>query len=234
MGCHLNGQENYPEKFKMAICSDNVSDQKVFASKLKSEYNSQVYDFYKLAFTNVEQNAILLTNSRKDTYPLKILQLTKQFRPDVEVVNLGFLSNDYYLKFLSKKYKLNLKKKEDKKKLIKQFVDSGLKVYLSTTVSSAYFDNSKYYLVGLSLELNTLKPHEKLIKFYSTLKSSGLLNYKWAVANQGLYQNFLPPLLTLYRYEKGKDRSGLKQDILSIAKKVNQLNKVNEILTRYN
>lgn len=57
-------------------------------------------DFAKNLLTTCKPNAILLTSSDNDTYPLWYMQQVKGFRTDVRVINISLLSADWYIQSL--------------------------------------------------------------------------------------------------------------------------------------
>ena len=59
--------------------------------------SEEVMDYNYNLLTNLEENAILITNGDNDTYPGWILQRILNHRPDVKIVNRSLLNTNWYV-----------------------------------------------------------------------------------------------------------------------------------------
>ncbi len=220
-------------EFKAALLSNDFNKQKVLAPKVKVNYSAALYEYYKLSFEGLPANAILVTNSTDDTFPLKILQLTQSIRKDVEILNMSFLDDQTYVDRINKKYKLKLKTGDRSKNMKILLSAPNQRVFVSTTVSNQYWSGSDQYLIGLTIGKYISDPQKILEAFYLKFQNSKLNQLKWNDNEKKVFRNLLPPLLTLYKYKAGTNREKLKAVIISLGKKVNQEKQVNIILDKY-
>ena len=89
------------------------------------------------------------------------------------------------------------------------------------------------YLSGLTFNQNQNQQYKALLTFWEEVKKipTQTLN----VENKLLYQNLLPPLITLYKIQilNQTNVKSLKKDIIDLAKQVDQFEKVKQILSKY-
>jgi len=233
IGFNLHGQvSDWSDQMKEAIITNNLTLQKEAAKNLKSNYSNVAYQYYRLMLMHLPNNAILVTNSINDTYPIKIIQVIDKVRPDINVVSLSLLEDEKYRNEINKKLTLNIQS-GDKSEHITALFSSGKTIFVSTTVNNNLWNKSNVYLTGLSVSQDLKNPEQSLNSFVNLLKASTLLALSWDTNDALLCNNILPPLMTLYKYKTYNNQNELKQLIQTIAKKTNQEKKVNDILKKY-
>lgn len=226
------GQTNEIDLFKEAIISFNVKNQKSLAIKNAGNYSALEYNYYKLIFNGIPKNAIIISNSKNDTYPLRILQLTKNIRKDVTVICLAFLNEQKYLNQINKHFKLTLTP-SDLKVLIKIISQKYSNTFISTTVNTKYFYSGQYFLNGITVGMKNENMISNLKNFYSQYKKLKLDSVVLSKKEELLIGNLLPPLLTLYKLKGAVSQSQLKQDIIKLSKILNKELQIQKILKVY-
>ena len=210
------GQNIEKKAFKNAICQqDSISLQKRTALKLKPYYSNATYTYYRLLLANLPKNALLITNSENDTYPIRIIQILEKNRLDVTVISLKLTENENYRLFVNSSYKLKLQQ-GDPRSNIQQILKKYPNTFFSVTVNQSYWRN--YYLNGLHVAVLNENTNQKLGIFYQTYLKYNVLNMNLTNSDKLLYKNLLPPLITLYKTDTTVLK--LKKDILLLAEKL--------------
>ncbi|HIP35635.1 MAG TPA: hypothetical protein EYG85_02145 [Crocinitomix sp.] len=236
-----SNSETIKNSFKTAIINQDISQQKKLSKKIITLYSTNTLFYYQLLLNTTAKNAIIITNGIDDTYPLIALQQTKNINPYTKIISLSLLKNKTYLAYIQSEFSIKLS--EDETYNIKQFLKyKAQNVYVSTTVNPKYYKSfsSTLFLNGLTLNKSSSQQINKLNNVWIKIKN---IIYKINLSDNEklLYQNFLPPLLTLYKLNLENqqfDNSSLKKDILELANKVNNTQnnmkqKVKQILIRY-
>lgn len=221
--------QSVKEEFKAAIVSDNPTELKQIAERLSKSYSSFAYAYYGLLLSNLPKNTVLLTNSKDDSFPLRIIQISKNYRLDVQIISLGMLADSSYRVYINKRHGLNLRQ-ETKEVHAKKILKHLKNVSVSTTVQNNIWYSSSFYLTGLVVERNALDQLKKLQTFYSEYSKLKLLSYAFNSSDKMIVKNVLPPLITLYRLNNNLPK--LKTDILQLAEFVGKEKQVKEILER--
>lgn len=228
--------ENDLVQFEKSIIEENLESQKIYADKIKSKYSTNEFLYYKLLLEKTSSNAILITNSKNDFYPLKILQITQNIRKDVHVISLNFLDNKTYQTNFEKKH--NIKLGADKNQYVVSICQqSKSKVFISNTVNQTKYKalNNDLYLIGLAMEYKSSNQESSLEKFWLKTKTINWKNHQFSSNDKKLFSNFLPPLLTYYQlkiHNKIKDEE-LRNNILKLAEKLDKTETVNKIIMDY-
>ena len=72
--------------------------------KAAGAFYPAIVEYNRNIMASCEKDAILFTNGDNDTYPMWYLQLMKNYRPDISVVNLSLLNVDWYIQQLREDY----------------------------------------------------------------------------------------------------------------------------------
>ena len=226
-GLHGVGQQNVKQEFLTLLTSKSTSTIKEKAEILEKSYSKVEMAYYRLLIKNLPKQSYLITNSQDDTYPLHILQIVHNIRPDIKIIGLKLLNNQAYLDHVNQTYRLKLKANNSSKNI--GIISTNSKnTFISSTVSSKYLFRSNYYLIGLAVQPSKVISNNQLLKFYIQLKQSNIQQLKWSKTDVKLLSNLLPPLITLYLTDKSK--VDLKNDIMVLAKALKVESKVKIIL----
>ena len=106
-------------------------------------------------------NAIVITQDDNDTYPLWILQNSKNIREDILVVNLQLIQNEEYRNKLFGVNNIHLCENNAPTDIISHLVSNEYKrsIYISSSVNSELFSQltDKLYITGLPLKYSNYK-----------------------------------------------------------------------------
>ncbi len=236
----INGQE---EKLK-------TLSEKWFAS---NDISAGIYNWCYNMLMSCDDNAVLITHGDNDTYPTLVLQMAKDIRPDVKVMNLHLLQLDSYRNECFKSAGIapftgTMDEAGAYFPYLKElyqhiFLNSnGRPVYLSLGTNPQITDDfaEQLYNVGLAWKWSPnkfdniaviKKNYEKNFRldyiagnFYSDI-SQGVVNHSSS--------NYLPSMLTLYNHYVESDDSKadeLKTLIDRVAQVNNMQDQVNEVL----
>tara|TARA_B100000809_G_C15091538_1_gene513371 strand:- start:228 stop:1001 length:774 start_codon:yes stop_codon:yes gene_type:complete len=226
------------ELFKTAIIENDIPSQKKLSKELKSNYNINTINYYRTLLSGVPNNSILITNGFEDTYPITIIQITESIGVNIEVVSLKLLKEEKYINRVFDKLKIN--KDFDKTSpsiYLGKLLSANKKVFISSTLNPNHYGSysNHFFVVGLSLEYKSKSQLNKLELFWADLQNKNKYKFSLSAKEKGIYSNYLPPLLTLYKLKLGsgvKDES-LKLGILHIAQLVNKLTTVKSIIEQY-
>jgi hypothetical protein len=238
--CHLSLPQNeniavLKQQYTKALINANDGDQKKIASSLFLTYTPQTLTYYKLLLKEVNSNGILVTNGLEDTYAITILQHHLDLKTSVTVISLNLLNNDTYRTNVLLKLKLPAYPKTSSEYISLLLNKYPQKVYISSTVSQKVIKtfSQNIYLSGLTFNQNQNQQYKALLTFWEEVKiiPTQTLNAE----NKLLYQNLLPPLITLYKIQilNQTNVKSLKKDIIDLAKQVDQFEKVKQILSKY-
>jgi hypothetical protein len=239
----LNEKENY-EKFCHKFYKAN-------------EIPAAIYNWAYNILAELDENAIVFTAGDNDTYSLWMVQVVKNFRPDVYVINTSLLTiDDYRNKMFAKigldpldvkvfDAKTNEEKNENLNKVYNHIFnnDKDIPVYVSGTAIFQFKDGfaDNLYLTGLAYKYceNSIdnislirRNYEKryLLDYLTQVFSFNIAN------NQINYINatYLPAFVKLYKhYEETEEMEKmeiLKKYIIEISEKSGQANEINELL----
>jgi len=217
------------------IMTGNKAKQNEFAAKVAGFYSKNELAYYRDVFPS---SGVIIASSEKDALPLYINQLVKGKGTTVTVVTMDYLINDLYRISMSSKLGTgSMKFFGSEKTFIKKAMLSSSSVYVSSTVSQSYLaDNlNNSFLTGLYYQSGITKQESQLELFWKNVAAKNFASISLTRSEKRLYRNYLPPLLTLYKFKlnAGKQDNVLRKAIELIAEKVEQTKTVNEILIDY-
>lgn len=226
--------DSIKNEFKQFLISNQLSKQKKLSKPILNLYSTNTILYYQHLLSSLPHQSIIITNGVNDTYILIALQRLKQFNTKVKIVSLSLLNEPKYKQ--QKEKELSILLSTDPQNNIKRLIER-YKVFISSTVNFKYYKSksNQLFVTGLVLESNCNNQLEKLNLFWKDVKRKDITSLKLNSSEKKLYQNYLPPLLTLYKlYQLNNyDTKILKQDILKLAKQINQKEKVEQILKKY-
>jgi len=228
--------DSIKSEFKTSLITNNIFQQKELSFVILKQYSPYTILYYKNLLSSTKNNSIIITNGLEDTYPIVALQHIKKINPLTKVISLNLLSHQQYINHINQQLSLNLSNNKilAVEKLLNQ---PNYKVYISSTVDPKYYQSKAnlLYITGLVLELNSNNQLDLLIQFWRNFKTKNISKLNLNTAEKKLFQNFLPPLITLYKlYQLNQyDTKELKDNILKFAKKINQEKQVKQILKNY-
>jgi hypothetical protein len=217
------------------IVTGNKAKQQEFAIKVAGHYSKNELSYYQDV---LPKSGVIIASSEKDALPLYINQLVKGKGGAVTIVTMDYLINDVYrISMASKLGTGSMKFFGSEKAFIKKAMLSSSTVFVSSTVSQAYLaDNlSNSFLTGLYYQSRISKQESQLELFWKNVAAKNFASISLTRGERRLYRNYLPPLLTLYKFKlnAGKQDKVLRKAITLIAEKVEQTKTVNEILIDY-
>jgi len=234
------GQTNGSIKalYKTAIIENDLGSQKTLSKQLKTEYSTNILNYYKKLLEVVPSNSILVTNELEDTYPVLAIQNTESIEKNVKVVSLGLLKEEKYLTHIFKSLNLSLEfDKTGTSIYLSRILLSKRKVLVSNTVNPDYYVNysSQMFVVGLALEYQCQDQYNQLEQFWSLLQKKNKYKFNLSSQEKGIYSNYLPPLLTLYKLklEGGVKDESLKLGIQYLGQLLDKSIQVKNIIKQY-
>ncbi len=267
-----NGESNKPEKVepdvyydlitKNAIEGDSQSFQKINRKLYESQdLAAALIDYNYNMLMSVAENAILFTNGDNDTYPAWMLQVVKNIRKDVTILNIHL--NKKYPDYLKRNFSargIELNAKEMPLKDSETFVADlcqvihqkhpNIPIYLAVTVALDHIKpiRDQLYLVGLAYKFsperfdNVARLKENWVNHFRL----DYLHHNWysephpstpMILTQ-LNQNYIPPLLMLYEHYIENDNQAkaeqCKAFAIKIAKKTGQVEAVQHYIENIN
>jgi len=226
------------EMFAYYVLTNNSSKQKELALKLKRKYSQNALSYYTELGRNPSIKNLFLSGSG-DAYPFLVLQSVGAISNKINAINLDFITNEMYCKRMAKKIGLE---KSTKELNAKNFLNEAIKMnqnglFISTTINQAYFSKqaSNLYLNGLTYSTNNNSQYNDLMQFWKSVQLKLTQVKLKSQKERNLYRNYLPPLLTLYKFSclDGQKDEVLKKGILLLAEEVGKKKLITEIIATY-
>lgn len=167
---------------------------------------------------SLKSNAVILTYGDNDTYPLWILQIVHNVRPDVKVLNFSLVHNYEYAKKINSSLEINIPACEFNpcsmlEILIENCTKTKRPFYLTLTQSLDPSIKDKYetklYLTGMAYEYSPTKI-DNIAILKKNVEKNFVLDYlklnvakdKSIEAVKEINTNYVVPFLTLYNHYK--------------------------------
>ncbi len=215
--------------------------RKMFES---NEISEGVYNWNYNVLMSLDKNAVVITNGDNDTYPVWVLQMAKNIRPDVRLLNISLLTMEKYRDKVFKE--LDLKPfRLDTSKLLKEtdyFISTGSQiishlvensakrpVYFSMTLNPEFYKNYKndIYMVGLAFKFSKEK-FDNIALMRNNFENNFMLDYlketftediSKSVAIQ-LNMNYIPLFLKLYEHYNMSGEKSKAEKLKAIITKI--------------
>lgn len=224
--------------------SNQSSAKKQMLNNLKSVVSEPLKEYAYNTLMSVEQNAILITYGKNDTYPIWILQELEGKRKDVKVLNYDLLMDDDYRRNKAKELGLKLSKSyTNQLDILKDIAtkNTGKSIYYSLTVSHLLMKNLKnnLYTVGLAFKYSNTE-----ISNIATIKTNWEDNFLKTQLKSSvkageirkMEMNYLLPLTQLARHYKEQNNTTayneIKETCIAIAKRNGKESEVTEIFKK--
>ncbi|MBL7898215.1 MAG: hypothetical protein JNJ99_06750 [Crocinitomicaceae bacterium] len=213
------------------IITSNYAKQKEFLAKVQKFYTPAEIGYYTDAMPTGK--AILITSGQEDMYGFLCAQASQGIGTDVQIFNMDFMKNSDYREFVSNNTGINdqVFLGSEKEYLKAVLTGSTNKIYVSSTVPQDYLAlvADKIYITGLFYQYGNVDQLTALNNFWSKIKTKDMSQITLSKsAENKLYGNYLPPLLTLFMFDKTD--AVLKTAIKAIAAKVGKTEEVDEII----
>jgi hypothetical protein len=229
-------ENNLEQLYKINLINGDIEAQRDCAVDLYKKYSPSYLNYYRSQLSFIPNHSILITNGLEDTYALTILQHVESVKKNVVVISLELLNEELYRNSLLNKFHLSLDfDKTSPSIYLKRILDANVKIFISSTVNPLTYANhsSNLFLVGLSFKYGETEQFKELNNFWKDIQLKD--KFKFSTKEKGIYSNYLPPLLTLYKFKinTGYKDEVLKKAILYLAKLVNKIDIVNQVIKEY-
>jgi hypothetical protein len=206
-----------------------------------SKYESFIDEYAYNLLQSLDNNAVLFTHGVMDTYPVYNQQLNQKINSNVEIINVDYLNSDTYRDALAKRLGITITFNGNTYTTafdIASKLESSRNVYFSSAFSKAELKKheTKLELNGLAFRFGNAKPDASKIeslwmnKFKKTQLEKTNMNDDYA---KKMANNYLPVLITVYKYYTGENKDKEAADAKSLAIKIAKINgnekQVNEL-----
>lgn len=204
------------QKLREACISHNGEKMREHALELASytAYSAEQLEYAINLLLSVEQNGILITGGKGDTYPLMTLQYVRAMRPDVSLVQASWLENPDYAQWIQQSYGLQGSPIE----MIRQWSKTH-PVYISLAAPSAWIDtlDDQLYCTGLAFKYSEV-PLANVKLLYGSWWKNCLKDHIYS--GYALNANYLMPLALIVSYAKDIRRKTEAKEIKGIYSRI--------------
>jgi hypothetical protein len=224
------------EMFGYAMLTNNTSDQKKFALKVKAYTSEASWNYYSV-LANKTGESVVFFSQAEDAYPAMAKQIIEKGK--TTFISLDLLKNETYRKGVQKKLSMpNTAFVGNESEFLKVALKgSPTNCFIATTVPQRYMMGmgNQCYLMGLYYQYKPTDQYSVLQAFYAQIDKTLPLLSGYTNRDKKLYNNYLPPLLTLYKMKKlnGESDMELRKKIIELATGLNKTETVNKILAAY-
>jgi hypothetical protein len=221
--------------FAFYMMKNELTNAKDLLAIVAGLYSKNELNYYKDA---APTSGTIIVSSNTDAIPLYILQLQGAISSSLNIVNMDFLLNDQYRSQKSGTLQVgDLKFGGSEATYLNKALSSSANVYLSSTVSQAYFGSytEGYFVTGLFYQYEPASQLKSLNAFWNLIKTKNFSSLSLTSSEKKIYTNYLPPLLTLYQLKlmQGNKDDVLRQGIVVLGDKVGRGDEVTKILAEY-
>jgi hypothetical protein len=221
--------------FGYHLMKGETSQAKAMVGKVGEYYSKNTLNYYKDV---LPKSGYVMASSLEDAIPMYVLQLRDDLGANVKIVTMDFLINKDYLKRNAAGLKAGSQNFFGEEKAYLKIVMNGNKnVHLSSTVSQSYLggNTTNCFLTGLSYQANPASQIALLEAFWAKIAKKNFSSLSLNSSEKRLYTNYLPPLLSLYKLQlaRGNGNDTLKNAIVALGEKVQQIKNVKAILNDY-
>lgn len=236
-------RKTYLEKAK-AIQADNpyvllqsagvnhiIDNEKALSSDLKAlkkqnKWNKDDFSYARDVLASVSKHGILVTHGIDDSYPVLYLQSVEKYRRDVTVIPLHLLQSKEYVSRLQEKQLVLPPTGIINIQYLDQFcsLNNSSNIHLALTIPQAYFQQIPSYLypVGLTFHYSAspLKNNSMNTDLWNTTLNKSVITGSESETGRQLSANYLPTLVSLYRYYESENNSSQTKSIKNTIKQI--------------
>lgn len=204
------------DKSSLKVTLKQIQDLECFS---KYELN-----YAKILLQNLKEGEWLITSGFDDTYPILMVQLLENYRPDIIVVPLLFLLSKDFQEELNISQLVTKNKGLINSELLHNWSNNWSKTTsIALTVPPQFYEliNTKLYVTGLSLRYSvTSIPNGNLNEIFLNETSMQWFNHVVSNADKKMTANFIPCLLNLhFHYKLNNNRT----ELVKIKSFINQI-----------
>ncbi len=184
------------QQLKEACLRHESADVSKHAVQLASitAYGPEMLEYALNLMESVEQNALLITGGKGDTYPLITLQQVRAFRPDIQVIQAAWLEDPSFVQWISQAYKVQGTPVE----IVRQ-LSATYPIYISLAAPTIMIDalEQQLYCTGLAFKCSP-NPIANVKGLYPNWWKNCSKNH--LDSGYSLNANYLMPLALLANY----------------------------------
>jgi hypothetical protein len=210
------------QQLKEACMRHESADVSKHAVQLASitAYSAEKLEYALNLLQSVEQNGLLISGGKGDTYPLITLQQVRAIRPDVQVIQAAWLEDPTFAQWMSQAYQVQGSPVE----IVRQLAGS-YPIYISLAAPTIMLDalDQQLYCTGLAFKCSA-NPIANVKGLYANWWKNCAKNN--LDSGYALNANYLMPLALIASYvsETGTktELKSIKQSYAQIAKSVGE------------
>lgn len=214
--------------------TNNDSKLKEFVSKHKkaSKYEAFIDEYAYNLLQSLDASSVLFTHGIMDTYPLYNQQLNQKVNSTIEIINIDYLSSEEFRKNISKKLGITFSYNGNNYTAafeIASKIKATRNVYFSNAFSKSELKKHENELDLSGLAFKYGDKNNEVAKL-ETLWSDKYKKTQLEKANmvddyaKKMANNYLPLLITVYKYYTVEKKTKEANEVKSIATKIAKIN----------